>query len=215
MTASRMSSPRPDADVIRVDHDRPGQGAGRQQAPLLASEGCQRRDQGAVVATIKFRAPSLTPAPTSDGGSSSGGGGASDQLNLSQVTWLHTNASGWPKTSTITSASIWNPPICIDHTKRGSWLHVSAGGTTVEGNPWVSAKVNGTWYGATYDWLRPGQECKGISASNIGAHIKISPLKGWTPKSGEQIGLMVSTPARFGTVGPKHERSNVVMVTWP
>ena len=120
------------------------------------------------------------------------------------------------KTSTITDTSIGDPPICIDHTKRGRWPKVSAAGTTVEGNPWVFAKVNGRWYGATYEWLRPGQECKSsISASSIGDHIKKSPLKDWKPKSGEKIGLMVSTPARFGPEGPKRERSNVVMVTWP
>ena len=142
-------------------------------------------------------------------------GGAADQLDLSQVTWLHTNVRGWAKTSTITNTSIGDPPICIDHTKRGDWPRVSAGGTTVEGNPWVFAKVDGRWYAATYEWLRPGQECKGISASNIGAHIKVSPLSRWTPQSGETIGLMVSTPARVGPQGPRHERSNVVRVRWP
>ena len=142
-------------------------------------------------------------------------GGAADQLDLSQVTWLHTNVRGWAKTSTITNTSIGDPPICIDHTKRGDWPRVSAGGTTVEGNPWVFAKVDGRWYAATYEWLRPGQECKGIAASNIGAHIKVSPLSRWTPQSGETIGLMVSTPARFGPQGPRHERSNVVRVRWP
>ena len=111
---------------------------------------------------------------------------------------------------------IGDPPVCIDHTKRGRWPAISAPGTIVEGNPWVFAKVNGKWYGATYEWLRPGQKCKySISASSIGDHIKVSPLKNWKPKSGEQIGLMVSTPARLGPDGPVNERSNVVLRTWP
>ena len=170
-----------------------------------------------------------TPGASSGGGSGSGGsdsgsggsggggggGGAGDQIDLSQVTWLHHNVSGWAKTSTVTSTSIGNPPVCIDHTKRGSWPGVSAGGTTVEGNPWIFAKVGGRWYAATYEWLRPGQECKGISAGNIGAHIKKSPLSSWRPSSGDQVGLMVSTPARFGPQGSRKERSNVVLVTWP
>lgn len=105
--------------------------------------------------------------------------------------------------------------MCIDHTKRGSWPTTHAGGTTVEGNPWIFAKVNGRWYAATYEWLRPGQKCKGISAGNIGAHIKKSPLSSWRPSSGEQVGLMVSTPARFGPQGSRNERSNVVLVRWP
>ena len=179
--------------------------------------------------TRKFRPPTVTTTggggssgggsgSGSGGGGSSGGGsgGASDQLDLSQVTWLHYNVKNWPRTSTVTDTSIGNPPVCIDHTKRGQWPKVSAAGTTVEGNPWVFAKVNGKWYGATYEWLRPGQECKfSITAGSIGEHIKVSPLKDWKPKSGEKIGLMVSTPARFGPQGPKNERSNVVMVTWP
>ena len=141
--------------------------------------------------------------------------GTTGGLNLSQVTWLHTNVSGWPVTSTITSTSIGNPPICINHTKSGAWPSVQAGGTIVEGNPWVFANVGGQWYAATYKWIRPGQTCKQISASNIGGHIKQNPLTGWSPKSGEQIGLMVSTPARFGPQGPVNERSNVVLTTWP
>ena len=171
-----------------------------------------------------FRTPAPPPPPPGGGGGGGcggggggGGGGASDELDLSKVTWLHHNVSGWPKTSTVTSTSIGNPPICINHTKSGAWPGVYSGGagTTVEGNPWVFANVGGKWYGATYEWLRPGQTCKGISASNIGAHIKKSPLTNWVPQSGETIGLMVSTPARFGPEGPVNERSNVVLTTWP
>ena len=155
-----------------------------------------------------FRTPAA-PAPPP------GGGGAADELNLEQVTWLHTNVSGWPKTSTITSTSIGGPPICIHHTKSGSWPGVSSSGTTVAGNPWIFAKVGGQWFGATFEWLRPGQTCKSISATDLGPHIKRSPLDDWVPKSGETIGLMVSTPARAGPEGPINERSNVVLTTWP
>ena len=83
------------------------------------------------------------------------------------------------------------------------------------GNPWIFAKVGGQWYGATFEWLRPGQTCKSISATDLGPHIKKSPLDNWVPKSGETVGLMVSTPARVGPEGPINERSNVVLTTWP
>jgi hypothetical protein len=145
------------------------------------------------------------------GGGGSGGSGAADELDLSQVTWLHHNVSSWSRTSTITGVSIGDPPICIEHTKSGAWPVVDA----IEGNPWVFARVGGKWYAATYEWLRPGQECKQISAGSIGPHTKKPPLENWQPKSGETIGLMVSTPARSGPDGPKHERSNVVLVKWP
>ena len=144
-----------------------------------------------------------------------GGGGAGDQLDLSQVIWLHTNVSRWSKTSTVTSVSIGNPPVCIHHTKSGQWP-VIQNSVAVEGNPWIFAKVNGQWYAATYEWNRPGQTCKGsIEAGTLGEHIKKAPLDHWKPKSGEQVGFMVSTPARFGPQGPVNERSNVVLVNWP
>ena len=159
--------------------------------------------------------PPPPPPPPPPGGGGGGGGGAADQLNLGQVTWLHTNVSGWAKSSTITSTSIGDPPMCINHTKSGVWPVVFTAGANLEGNPWVFAKIGGKWYGGTYEWNRPGQTCKSISASTIGPHVKQSPLSSWVPQSGETIGLMVSTPARLGPQGPVRERSNVVLVTWP
>lgn len=142
-------------------------------------------------------------------------GNPADQIDLSTVTWLDTNVSDWAQTSTITRVNIGSPPIGIEHTKAGQWPSITAGGTVVEGNPWIFANIDGEWIAATYEWLRPGQTEKEISAENIGAHIKKPPLDGWRPKSGDTVGLMVSTPARLGPEGPINERSNVVLVTWP
>jgi hypothetical protein len=159
---------------------------------------------------------SATSPPAGAGGASpppvpGGAGGASpSSIDLNTVTWLHTNVSGWAETSRITSTSIRNPPICIEHTKAGRWP-VKDG---LEGNPWIFVNMNGRWYAATYEWLSPGQTCKGIHAGNIGSHIGIPPLSSWRPRSGELVGLMVSARARSGgdTVS---ERSNVVMARWP
>ena len=147
-------------------------------------------------------------SPSSSPGAA--GGGSTSSIDLRTVTWLHTNVSSWAETSRITSTSIGNPPICIDHTKAGRWP-VKDG---LEGNPWIFVNLNGRWYAATYEWLSPGQTCKGIHAGNIGSHIGIPPLSSWRPKSGELVGLMVSARARSGgdTVS---ERSNVVMIRWP
>jgi hypothetical protein len=147
-------------------------------------------------------APPAPPPP--------GGGGSASSIDLNTVTWLHTNVSRWAETSRITSTSIGNPPICIEHTKAGRWPVKDR----LEGNPWVFVNLNGRWYAATYEWLAPGQTCKGIHAGNIGSHIGVPPLSSWRPKSGEVIGLMVSARARSGgdTVA---ERSNIVMVRWP
>jgi hypothetical protein len=131
-------------------------------------------------------------------------------IDLAQVTWLHTDVSSWAETSVITSASIGDPPICIDHTKKGQWPVRD----NLEGNPWIFVNLDGRWYAATYEWLRPGQVCKGIHRDNIGDHIGRPPLSTWRPRSGETVGLMVSARARAGgdTV---RERSNVVLRTWP
>ncbi len=142
-------------------------------------------------------------------------GDGADEIDLSQVIWLHHDVSGWAKSSTVTHITHADPPICIEHTKAGAWPAIDDSGTIIEGNPWVFVQISGQWYAATYEWLRPGQTCKNIDAGNIGAHIKIAPLDSWRPRSGEVVGFMVSTPARFGPNGPKNERSNVVRFVWP
>ena len=158
-------------------------------------------------------------ARTTFGGGGVSGGTAEDQLDLSQVVWLHTNVSSWDQTSTVTSTVVGAPPICINHSKAGGWPasgDFTPSGAVVEANAWVFANIGGTWYAATWEWFRPGQTCKSLDGSDFRSHVNGSaPLTSWTPKSGETVGLMVSTPARLGPAGPARERSNVVLVTWP
>ena len=153
-------------------------------------------------------------------------GGGTDDIDVSEVTWLHTNVGGWPATSTITDVRIRDVPaggICINHTKANVWPGTrTQGGPNLAGNPWVFGKVNGRWYAATYEWLRPGQICKltvagghGKPSDELAPHIKRPPLDRWVPRSGEMVGFMVSTPARFGPEGPIRERSNIKLVRWP
>ena len=154
------------------------------------------------------------------------GGSGADEIDVSEVTWLHTNVGGWPAASTVTDVRIRDVPaggICIEHTKAGVWPGTrTQGGSNLAGNPWVFGNVNGRWYAATYEWLRPGQICKltvagghGRPSRELGPHIKRPPLDNWVPRSGEMVGFMVSTPARFGPEGPVRERSNIVLVRWP
>jgi hypothetical protein len=90
----------------------------------------------------------------------------------------------------------------------------------MEGNIWVIARVNGTWYAATFDYLRPGDECKfedyspageGPGPSTFGAE----PLASWLPRTGEPVWLFMSTVARHEPLGPLHERSNYAQLIWP
>lgn len=152
--------------------------------------------------------------------------GSGDGIDPSEVRWLHTNVSDWPQTSTITDIRVSDVPaggICIEHTQSESWPGVDSRlGTEVAGNAWVFANIGGVWYGATYEWLRPGQICKltvrgkhDRPSVELGPHTKQSPLTRWVPRTGEQVGFMVSTLARFGPEGDRHERSDIVVVTWP
>jgi hypothetical protein len=153
--------------------------------------------------------PPTLPGPTPPGPvpPPPGNGGV---IDLTQVVWLDPDVSRWAETSRITGASIGDPPICIEHTKAGRWP-VKDG---AEGNPWVFVNLAGRWHAATYEWLRPGQTCKGIDRNNIGPHIKRPPLSTWRPAPGELVGLMVSARARF-RADTVRERSNVVMRRWP
>lgn len=151
-----------------------------------------------------------TPAPPTPAPPTPPSGGGVDELDLSTVTFLHTNVSKWRITSRVTSVTIKDPPICIAHTMSGRWPVVDGG----EGNPWVIANIGGRWYAATYEWLRPGQTCKEIDRDTIGPHTKARPLDTWRPRSGEIVGFMVSALARTGQQSVA-ERSNVVLVRWP
>lgn len=138
-----------------------------------------------------------------------------DAIDLSQVIIAPNSdqgVAGWRVTSTVTGVSISRSEICIFHTRAGQWPITSD--APVEGNPWVVANLGGQLHGGTYEWVRPGQECKGITAGNIGQHVKEGPLGGWTPRQGERIWLFMSTQSRLG-YQTSNERSNVVEAVWP
>ena len=143
-------------------------------------------------------------------------------FRLREVVWLHADASEWEETSTISEVTFGGSgrnvsQICFPHSKAGRWPRSGVG----EGNVWIFAEIDGTWYAATWDYLRVGQVCKsahGFSWSDrrhgVGAHTQRPPLEGWTPRSGETVGFMVSGFARTSE-RTTLERSNVFMTEWP
>ena len=127
------------------------------------------------------------------------------------VKFLHTDVSSWPVTASL-HASVGGGTINMPYSKAKVWPAVDG----VNANPWVFVNMNGQWYAATFEWFRAGQTSKpvGVLDGSKGDHIKVSPLNGWRPRSGERIGLMVSGLART-KMRNVQERSNVSMVTWP
>lgn len=145
------------------------------------------------------------------------GGSGVDDIDPRRVRWLHQDVSGWPITSRITSVTITRSEICVDHTGAGRFPTSRFGDIDVEGNVWVFYQFGGVWYGATYDWLRPGQVCKAVTGEELGPdQIRIPPMDGsWRgPRSGDEVGFMVSARARDG-VPAGQERTNIAVVRWP
>jgi hypothetical protein len=147
-------------------------------------------------------------------------------IDLTKVVYvLGPNISTWAQTSTITNAYADGSQLCIYHTKLGIWpatnyVYDTSGGTTVEGNQWVFANINGTWYGGAADWYRPGQACKGVDANSIGQQAfyqpSQEPLHSWIPHSGEIFGVASTTPARaWPSMSTLDQRTNVALIRWP
>ena len=140
-----------------------------------------------------------------------------DAIDPKQVVWLHTDVSDWEVDSEVTGVTITPHEVCVFHTAAGTWpTSEPIGPGELEGNIWIFGFVNGRWYGATWDWLRPGQECKGATAEEFGAdQIRIPPLDAsWVPRSGDRVGFMMSTIARSADRAGEL-RSNIAVVTWP
>ena len=145
-----------------------------------------------------------------------------------KVRWLNShNVSCWPTASNITSVDVkQNGQICIDHSKKGQWPEaIPLESTVLEGNPYIIVKIDGTYYAATYEWLRPGQVCKlgfagplsitYASKDSLGRHTKRHPLQNWEPKGGEVIGFMVSGLARLQVTPNAVERSQIIWYKLP
>jgi len=137
------------------------------------------------------------------------------------VKMLHADVSGWEKTATL-HASVSGSKIILNYDKARIWPARERYGVMVNANPWVFVqKDDGIWYGATFEWLRPGQTSKPLATVN-GAHIKgmngigvrVRPLLDFEPISGETYYFMVSGLARDAARNVQ-ERSNAVPVVWP
>ena len=132
---------------------------------------------------------------------------------LDELVWLHSDISSWPQTATLSSVSVSSDQICLPNDGVHAWPIHNLDGTDVVGNPWIVLEHEGTWYAATWEWLRPGQECKAKTSVN-GDHIKQPPLDTWSPTSGETYWFMVSGLARFGERNVE-ARTNRVPAGWP
>ncbi len=121
-------------------------------------------------------------------------------FDFKNVTWLHTNVSSWAETVKLKQVTFTNSQVCMDHDIDGKGWPTTIVNVEVIANPWVFICYENKWYGATWEWLRPGppvQTCKAKS-SVAGDHIKQAPFnkapftapKYWQPTSGETLHFM-------------------------
>ena len=181
---------------------------------LLSAAGCDdwQFSAGEETATGGSAGPA-EPAGGEAGavtGATSGGGGFPAEIDTA-VRWLHTDVSAWPQTASL-NASIGGGTINMPYSKAKVWP--ASGG--VNANCWAIVNIGGTWYAATFEYLRSGQTAKptAVLDGSKGDHFKVSPLSSWRPSSGERFGIMVSGLARGGLRNVQ-ERSNISMVTGP
>jgi hypothetical protein len=177
---------------------------------------------GAWSVTQWFRTPDVA-SPSPSPGPNPPPGGSGDQINAGSITWLSpasTDVSGWPITSTVTGTHQAGNEICVYHTKSGQWplADIFGTGPVIEGNIMIVARFSGRWYGAGFDWLGQGRTCKTMPANEYGRdQIRVWPMDAsWAgPRSGDQIGLLVSTPSSDRIpMRTLNERSNIVVITW-
>ena len=147
-------------------------------------------------------------------------GGRADEIDASSVRYLHRNIADWQITSTVTNITISGSRICVYHTGAGrfprSRLGTPPDDIAIEGNVWVFGRFGNRWHGATWDWLRPGQECKAESTGALGPEqIRIPPMDHtWRPRSGETLCFAMSARAR-DNVQAGRVRSNIACKVVP
>jgi len=175
------------------------------------------------VVTMECRGPNPTK-PAGNGGGGGGGGNASDAIPAAEVTWAYApGVGGWKVTADLTSTTVTDgnpaPTICWDRTYPATWPKDTKAGK-IDGSMWVIAKVDGKWYGSVWEGVVPGgHQCSTTEAMPGDApfiQCGTAPINAWHPKSGEQVGFMVSTIARGGTPSNSpNERSQIITVNWP
>jgi hypothetical protein len=152
-----------------------------------------------------------------------GGGGDAGDFAWSKVRIIggSPDVRSWPVTASITSLSMTGGTFHIDYTKRCGWPGVDIGGALQEATIWMFEKIGGQWYGTGAERLRPCQADKGLGRpSDIASGWFYSdtwaPMTGYVPARGETVGFMVTAGStRADSNAPVHERSGVVLVSWP
>lgn len=94
------------------------------------------------------------------------------------------------------------------------WPEVVYGDGKVCANPWVVAKLDGKWVGASFEWMRRNSQERAKRAVH-GDHIKRPHEFGldWQPRAGEVLGFCVAGLSR-GDRTNVAERTPIKTIVW-
>lgn len=145
-------------------------------------------------------------------------------IDLTKVAYQRfPNISAWPVTAKIRAVEQDGAPpgpMCIDYDRRTDWPTTDFFNdplVQVQANQWYFAFIGGIWYGGSGENMRPNQICKqGQMSEAIGPDGTWGgPMDTWTPRAGELVGYMMTTPARFWPgMKTTDERSAMVIQPW-
>ena len=130
-----------------------------------------------------------------------------DEINSADITWLGVDVGRWPVTHSL-KVSYTATEIIYDQGATAAWPAKN----NISGNVWIIAKINGKWYAATHEFMRPNTRARGKNTLNMD-HIERREFEGWSPKQGEQVGHVVTGICR-GDLRNVQERTQIVVNTW-
>jgi len=156
-----------------------------------------------------------TPPPSNTG----------DAIPISSIKFYDSSPAKFKVTATLSHVSVNAPggssgpvTVCWD------WTHPpwnTYGSKSATGNMWIIVKINGQWSAGTWEWMAPKMDnhaCR-VTEALTGQPPFIQsngPTAQWYPKSGEQIGHMITTITRGGIPSnSQNERTPIVVTTWP
>lgn len=152
-------------------------------------------------------------------------GTITDMLPINEVTWLRdpeADAASFAPTAKLTNVS--HTPGGVSFTIAGADGWPKGNIDAAEGNMVSFRKIDGKWYGATWEWLGPRTtERRFEPGRHVGWHMANgntgqSPnerlVRERTPVPGEPVGHMVCSVVR-GSQRTVNQRSNIVVVPHP
>ena len=131
-----------------------------------------------------------------------------DEILPADIKWLGVNVGAWKKTYGLEVE--YNATQIIHKTDAHRQWPAKE---NISANCWIIANINGQWYAATHEFMRPNTNWRGKNTLDED-HIERREFIGWRPKNGEKVGHVVSGVVRNPNLKNVQERTNIVLKEW-